>query len=312
MTREPSVVLVTGASSGIGRATALEAARAGDHVVLVARGRKALAETEDACRGAGAASTMVVPTDVGDDDAVARCVERVLDRHDRLDVVISAAGVVAYGRVEDVPAHVFDGVIRTNLAGSANVARHTIPVLRGQGHGSLVLVGSIVGHAGVPAMSAYVVSKWAVRALANQLQLENRDVSGINITYVAPGGVDTPIYELGANYSGYVGRPPPPVASPLRTARQILRRVDHPWLPSQLSVVNEVIRFGFTALPAVYDRIIGPAFRFAATDLTQPVPPHEGNVLRSMEDEHSLRGENPSAVVGIGRNVLARLREPAR
>ena len=231
MADEPSVVLVTGASSGIGRATAQLAAQAGDHLVLVARGKAALEETAEECERAGAASTMVVPTDVGDDHAVARCVEQVIERHGRLDVVVSSAGVVAYGRVEDVPQEVFDGVIRTNLLGSANLARHVLPVLREQGHGSLVLVGSVIGHIGVPSMTAYVVSKWAIRALATQLQLENRDLPDVRITYVAPGGVDTPIYEQAANYAGFVGRPPPPVASPVRAAQQILRRVDHPWLP---------------------------------------------------------------------------------
>jgi NAD(P)-dependent dehydrogenase (short-subunit alcohol dehydrogenase family) len=312
MSHEPSVVLVTGASSGIGRATALLVAEAGDHVVLVARGKAALDETEAACQQAGAASTMVVPTDVGDDDAVASCVEQVLDRHGRLDVVISAAGVVAYGRVDEVPAKVFDGVLRTNVSGSANVARHTLPVLREQGHGSLVLVGSVVGHIGVPAMTAYVVSKWAIRSLATQLQLENRDVPGLDISYVAPGGVDTPIYQQGANYAGFLGRPPPPVASPERIARQIVRRLDHAWLPSQLTVANEVIRFGFSVLPGVYNRIIGTAFPLGATDLTTPVAPNEGNVLTSGESGNRVRGDQGNALVGIGRNVLARLREPAR
>ena len=310
MSNEPSVVLVTGASSGIGRATAQQAARAGDHVVLVARGKAALEETAEECERAGAASTLVVPTDVGDDDAVARCVEQVLERHGRLDVVVSSAGVVAYGRMEDVPPEVFDGVLRTNLLGSANLARHVVPVLRDQQCGSLVLVGSVIGHIGVPSMTAYVVSKWGIRALATQLQLENRDLPDVQVTYVAPGGVDTPIYEQAANYAGFVGRPPPPVASPVRTATQILSRVERPWLPSQLNVANHVLRFGFSALPAVYNRTVGPLFPLGATDLTRPVPAHEGNVLTSSDSEYGLRGDPGSALVGIARNVLARLREP--
>src|SRR3712207_154748 len=123
MAYEPSVVLVTGASSGIGRGTVLEAARRGAHLVLVARGEHSLDDTAEECRAAGAGSVMVVPTDVGEDDAVARCVAQVLGRHARIDVAINAAGVVAHGRMEEVPAHVFDGVIRTNLLGAANLAR---------------------------------------------------------------------------------------------------------------------------------------------------------------------------------------------
>jgi NAD(P)-dependent dehydrogenase (short-subunit alcohol dehydrogenase family) len=255
---------------------------------------------------------MVVPTDVGDDEAVARCVEQVLTRHERIDLVVSAAGVVAYGRMEDVPAPVFDGVLRTNLTGSANVARHVLPVLRRQERGSLLLIGSVIGHIGVPSMTAYVISKWGIRALVTQLQLENRDVPDVHIGYIAPGGVDTPIYEQAANYAGYVGRPPPPVASPLRAARQILRRVDHPWLPSQLTFANDVMRLGFSVLPGVYNRIVGTAFPIGATDLTRPVEPHEGNVLAPVESGNQLRGDPGNALVGIGRNVLARVREPAR
>jgi NAD(P)-dependent dehydrogenase (short-subunit alcohol dehydrogenase family) len=304
------VLVVTGASSGIGRATALEAAGRGEHLVLAARGADALTEVAVLCQAAGAASALTVATDVGDDDAVAALVRRVLDEHGRLDAFVNCAGVVAYGRTEEVPAEVFDGVLRTNLVGSVNVARHVVPVLRRQGCGVLLLVGSVVGHLGVPSMSPYIISKWGVRSLARQLALENRDLSDVRVEYVAPGGVDTPIYEQGANYSGYEGRPPPPVSDPRHAARQILRRLDGGWLPlpSQLTPANDVIRFGFSFLPAVYDRIVGPLFRVAATNLTRPVPPSSGNVLESQEDGHELHGEQGSALVGIGQNLLQGLR----
>src|SRR3712207_4907217 len=83
--RDPRVVLVTGASSGIGRAVALEAAAAGGHVVLAARGDRSLEEVREECTERGALSALAVPTDVGDDDQVAALVERALDRHGRID-----------------------------------------------------------------------------------------------------------------------------------------------------------------------------------------------------------------------------------
>jgi len=296
---KPRVVLVTGASSGIGLATAVAAAREGDHVVLAARGPGALDRAERECKDAGAASTLAVPTDVGDDAAVAALVEQALDRYDRLDAVVNAAGVVAYGRVEDVPAEVFDGVLRTNLIGSVNVARHVIPVLRRQREGTLVLVGSVIGHIAVPSMTAYVLSKWGVRSLVGQLRVENRDLPDVTIGYVAPGGVDTPIYTQAANYSGFVGRPPPPVASPDSTARQILRRLDHPWLPAQLTRGNDVIRFGAQYLPWLYARMIGPFFPVGATDLTRPVDPTPGNVLSPQEEVNRLTGDPGGALAGV-------------
>ncbi|QIG44465.1 SDR family NAD(P)-dependent oxidoreductase [Nocardioides anomalus] len=304
----PRVVLVTGASSGIGLATAVAAAGAGDHVVLAARGRASLDAAERECKDAGAASTLVVPTDVGDDAAVAALVGAALERHGRLDAVISCAGVVAYGRTEDVPADVFDGVLRTNLHGSVNVARHVVPVLRRQRRGQLLLVGSLIGHIAVPSMTAYVLSKWGVRALVGQLRVENRDLPHVTIGYVAPGGVNTPIYTQAANYAGFIGRPPPPVASPARTARQVMRRLDHPWLPAQLTPANDVIRFGAQYLPFVYARIINPFFPIGATDLTEPTGPTTGNVLASRPDGNALEGDPGHALAGIVKNIRQRLR----
>jgi NAD(P)-dependent dehydrogenase (short-subunit alcohol dehydrogenase family) len=297
------VVLVTGASSGIGLATALAASRAGDHVVLAARDEDALKRAEEQCRDAGAASTRLARLDVGDDAAVRRCVAEAVGVTGRLDVVVNAAGVVSYGRTEEVPSDVFERVLRTNVVGAVNLARHVVPVLRAQGHGTFVLVGSVIGHIGVPGMSPYVLSKWAVRALARQLQLENRDRREVHVVHLSPGGVDTPIYKLAGTYSGYVGRPPPPVTTPEKVARRILRTVDHPRDRVQVGVANDLMRLGFTAAPRVFDLLVGPLFSVAAQDRTHVVPPGPGNVLTPTPDAYGLRGKQGNAVVGILRNL---------
>jgi short-subunit dehydrogenase len=304
----PRVLLVTGASSGIGRATALQAAATGDHLVLLARDPATLDQAAEQCRAAGAGSVLTVPTDVGDDDAVADAVGAVLSRHSHLDAVVHSAGVVSYGRTEDVPVEVFDGVIRTNLTGSVNVVRHVLPVLRAQGAGTLVLVGSVIGHITVPTMSPYVLSKTGVRSLARQLQVENRDLPEVRIEYVAPGGVDTPIYQQAANYAGHEGRPPYPVASPEHTARQILARVERHHLRSQLSLANEVIRFGHTVLPAVYDALVTPLFTLIATDLSRPADPGAGNVLAPQPQRNAVHGDQGNALLGLGRNLVRHTR----
>ena len=116
------MVLVTGASSGIGEAVAHRAAARGDHLVLLARSKESLERVAAECDARGAASTLVAVADVSDDAQVAAAVAAATRRHDRIDEVISSAGVVAYGRIEDVPADVFDQVVRPTCS-----ARSTSP-----------------------------------------------------------------------------------------------------------------------------------------------------------------------------------------
>lgn len=307
MSRDPRVVVVTGASSGIGLATALEAARQGDHVVLVARGVSALDEAAEQCRAAGAASADVRPTDVVESDAVEALFDDVRATHGQVDAVVHCAGVVAYGRFEDVPAYVFDRVLATNVLGTANVARAVLPHMRERDHGTLVLIGSVIGHIAAPLMTAYAVSKWGIRALARQLQVENRDRSGVHIGYVSPGGVDTPIYLQAGNYLGRVGRPPPPVVSPERVARAALRQLEHPRPRVQVGASNRLIMAGFTALPAVFDLLVTPLFDVAATDQRRPVDAGPGNVLSSSPAGNRLHGEQGSSVRAIVSAVAAKL-----
>ena len=312
MSARPLVVLVTGASSGIGEAIARRAAGRGQHVVLLARGREALERVASDCTRLGAASTLIAPADVGVDAEVHAAVSAAVARHGRLDVVVSCAGVVAYGRIPDVPPDVFDRVVITNLLGPVNLARHVLPVLREQDAGSLVLVGSVIGHIGVPDMAAYVVSKWGVRGLVRQLRVDNRDRPGVRIGYVAPGGVDTPIYRQAATYGDSVGRPPFPVSSPERIAGRVLEVADHSWRGGQVGVANNVIRLGFTTLPWAYDRLVGPLFSVVAQDLVAPVVQGPGNVLATRQEHNALRGGQGSALLGIGANLAEVVRRRVR
>ncbi|SDT08109.1 Short-chain dehydrogenase [Friedmanniella luteola] len=301
------VVVVTGASSGIGLATALDAAGRGDHVVLLARGPAALADAAEQCRVAGAASALDLPTDVADDAAVQRAFAAVTSRYGRVDAVVHSAGLVAYGRLEDVPAAIFDRVVQTNLLGSVNVARAVLPGMREANAGTLVLIGSLIGYIAPPYMSAYAVSKWGVRGLARLLQVENVDRDGVHICHLAPGGIDTPIYLQAANYLGWVGRPPPPVVKPERVARAALRLLDHPRPRIQVGPVNWPTIWGFNLFPAVFDRIVTPLFEVAATDVRQAAVDVPGNVPAPVPEGNRLRGGQGSPVASIAAGLRARL-----
>jgi NAD(P)-dependent dehydrogenase (short-subunit alcohol dehydrogenase family) len=285
----PRTALVTGASSGIGRATAHRLAGRGYRLVLVARGKAALEDAAEECRAAGAPEVEVCPADVTDDAAVAAAVAAAVRRSGRLDTVVHAAQVMAYGRVEDLPREVFEAVVDTALHGTANVARAVLPVLRRQGAGDLVVVSSLLAEVTAPLMGSYVAAKWGQLGLVRVLQQETQDVPGITVSAVTPGGVNTPIYYQAASWIGSTGRPPPPVYSPQRVARAVLSTLDRPRRQVQAGFLNPIVVAGFRLLPALYDRLVGPLLhRWALAD--DEVPRTEGNVFRSRQEDNATEG----------------------
>ncbi|MGY1815585.1 SDR family NAD(P)-dependent oxidoreductase [Blastococcus sp. SYSU D00820] len=282
-------VLVTGASSGIGRATTMRFAGRGARLVLVARGRESLEETAAEARSAGAAEVLVCPADVADAAGVQRAVDTVVQRFGRLDVVVHAAQVMAYGRVEDVPREAFEAVVDTALHGTANLARTVLPVFRRQGAGHLVVVSSLLAEVSAPLMGSYVAAKWGQLGLVRTLQQEVRDVPGIRISAVAPGGVNTPIYSQGGTWAGRTGRPPVPVYSADRVARSVLARLEHPRRLTHAGLFNPLIVAGFRLLPGVYDALVGPLLRTLALG-GEERPPSEGNVFRSRPEGNAVDG----------------------
>lgn len=281
------VVVVTGASSGIGRATAILLTRQGSHVVLASRSKTALVHAQAECVPG---MTMVVPTDVSNLEQVQGLMDRALATYGRVDAVVHCAVVLAYGRFEDVPAEVFDRSINVTLTGTANVARASLQLFRKQGEGALVVVGSLLGKIATPYMSSYVTAKWAVHGLVRTLQIEARQTPGIQVSLVSPGGVDTPVYLQAGTYLGRNGRPPPPIVSPEQVAAVILRRIDRPARDSDVGPANGLTVLGFRALPGLFDRIVTPLIRAGGLS-NDPVGPSAGNVFAPQPDGEAVHGQ---------------------
>ena len=283
------VVLVTGASSGIGRASAVAFAGRGASLVLVSRSAATLADAAADCRAAGAAAVECVPADVLDPDAVRSAVDRATGTFGRLDVVVHAATVMAYGRIEDVPPDVFERVVDTAVQGTFHVFRATLPVLRAQGRGHVVVVSSLLASITAPTMGAYVTGKWGQLGLIRTLQQELRELPDVHVSAVAPGGVTTPIYDQAATVLGNTGHPPPPVYTPERVARHVVARVDAPRRLKQSGFANPLIIAGFRLLPPVFDALVGPLLRVFGMK-RDSVPPTTGNVFAPVPGKESTRG----------------------
>lgn len=283
------VVVVIGASSGIGRATARMLAGDGARLVLASRSLTALEQVRLECEAEGAES-LVVATDVGDAAAVDALFEAATSRFGRVDAVVHSAAVLAYGRFEDVPAEVFNRVQTTNIHGTGNVARTALRLFRRQGHGHLVVLGSVVGKIATPLLSSYSTSKWAIHALVRSLQIEVRSTAGVDVSLVSPGAVNTPIYSMAGSYTGWIGRPPPPVDPPEKVARAIVRVLDNPTREESVGLPNHAMVLGFRLLPGVFDAIVLSLMSKAALS-RDPVDPNPGNIFEPLPHSEKVHGE---------------------
>ncbi|HEX7189082.1 MAG TPA: SDR family NAD(P)-dependent oxidoreductase, partial [Actinomycetes bacterium] len=255
----------------------------------VARSDESLRRAEEQCRAAGAAGTAVVVADVGDESAVDAVARTAVTRFGRVDVWVHSAAVIAYGRFEDVPSHVFRRVLDTNVHGTVHAARTALRQFRLQGEGTLVLVGSLLGEIATPFMGSYVTGKWAVRGLGRVLSIETRDAKDIHVCVVSPGAVDTPVYDQAGSYTGRVGRPPPPVDRPEKVARAIVRCADHPRARVTVGAANRLSRLGFATLPGAFDVLVTPLMTVGALSRRETAP-HEGNVFAPQPDGDALHG----------------------
>jgi short-subunit dehydrogenase len=307
----PRVVIITGASSGIGRASALQLAERGDHLMLAARGQGRLAAVAAECVALGAPDVLTQQVDVSDRAQVAELFARTVRELGRVDGVVHSAGVAAYGRFADVDPEVLERVMAVNFFGTANVARAALHRFAEQEEsGSLVLLGSLLGKIATPYMSPYLASKWAVHGLVRTIQLESRSKPGIGVSLVSPGGVDTPIYRWAATAMGRQGQPPPPVDQPEQVATAIVAALERPRREVSVGVTNAFTVLGFRALPGLFDRLVTPLMdRFGLDPKSASNNP--GNVFASAsgstETAYGERDRPHLQLIRQGLNAAARV-----
>lgn len=251
-----TVVVITGASSGIGRAAAQAFARQGARVVLAARDRQALEEVAAECRGEGA-DALVVPTDVGVADEVERLATAAAEfGHGRIDVWINNAGIGAVGAFDETPLEAHEQVVQTDLLGYLRGAHAVLPYFKQQSAGVLINTLSVGSWVAQPYAVAYSASKFGLRGLTQALRGELVQWPGIHVCDIYPGVVDTPGFRDGGNYTGRALVPPPPRYDPRRVAEAMVRRALHPRDTTPVGATASLLRLAHALTPG-FDRLNG-------------------------------------------------------
>ena len=262
--------VVTGASSGIGRGVAERAGALGANVVLAARRAEALEDVARTIRASGG-QALVVPTDVGDAQAMEALAEASERRFGRIDLWFNNAGVAPIGRFEEIPVADHARTVAVNLAGTIHGSHAALRRFRAQGHGTLLNMSSVEGRVPLAYHASYAATKHAIIGLDGALRQEMR-LAGldrhIRVVTILPWAVDTPFWANAANYSG--------------------REPRGPWMDDARDVADAIVWAGLHAHPGEF--AVGP--KAAAAVLGSQVAPGltnriAGNVIHGLQMERA-------------------------
>lgn len=284
------VIVITGASSGIGLATAQMAAARGARVVLTSRDAADLERAVDAIRSAGG-EAISVTADVADRAALEAVVERAMSQFGGIDTWVNNAGVSIYGTIEQVPVEDAQRLFQTNYFGVVNGSLAALPHLKrraaeaGPGHGAaLINIGSVVSDTPIPLQGHYSASKHAVKGFTDTLRMElEKEGAPISVTLVQPSAIDTPYPEHAANYLGVEPKHAPPVYAPEIVARAILTCAERPQRDVKVGSTAHLFAATEAMAPRLGDRMKeAMLFEGSKTDRPDRTPstlyePHPGD-----------------------------------
>jgi short-subunit dehydrogenase len=309
-------VVITGASSGIGRATALAFAARGARIALAARNVAGLsslaAEVEDL-----GGEALVVPTDVAEQDHVTALATAVDAAFGGVDVWVNNAGVSTYGAVADTEVAEMERVLQVNLLGTVYGTKAALDLMRRDRSGVIVNVASVLGRRAVPLQAAYCAAKHGILGFDEALRLELMDSDpGIHVVDVLPSSMNTPLFTHARSKVGLLPRPIAPVYEPRVVADAIVSAAQHPVRTIYAGGAGRALDVAQRLSPKLVDWYLHGPGRAVTSQLTPLPPPDDDNLDEASVgrgtttgafDEEALRGSRYTTVLGThpGRAPLA-------
>jgi short-subunit dehydrogenase len=284
------VIVITGASSGIGLCTAQSAAKAGAKVVLAARSSETL---DDAVRiiNENGGESMSVVCDVSDEQQVQNLAREAVSRFGRIDTWVNNAGVAIYGRLDEVSNDDSRRLFDINFWGVVYGCRAALPHLKQQG-GALINVGSEVSEAYVPILGMYSASKHAVKGFTDALRVEVEyvDKLPVSVTLIQPTAVDTPFDEHARNYMEKEAKLPSNMIDPQEVADAILKSAVKPKRWVKVGTAAKINAFAAKNFPGMADRMTAKQVE----DLKRDEAPRDpAGALNAPSEDGRVHGDHP-------------------
>ncbi|YAF97462.1 MAG: SDR family oxidoreductase [Nodularia sp. CChRGM 3473] len=280
------VVAVVGASSGIGRQTALQFARRGAKVVVSARGESKLKSLVEEIRGFGGEATYVV-ADVEVFEQVKAIADKTIEVYGRLDTWVHAAAIGIFATFDKITPEEFKHVIDVNLMGQVYGAMVALPHLKREGRGALIHISSIEGRRSLPYQSAYSAAKHGIEGFIEAMRVElQHEKFPISVTSVKPAVINTPFWNNGLTKLGVKPSGIPPYYDPQLVADAILYAAEHPTRDLLVGDVAKIIDLLERISPSLVDSLLlligfqlqrtsEPKSEDAPNNFYQPVPEHD-------------------------------------
>lgn len=296
MTRPP-VAVITGASSGIGRETARRFAMESASLVLAARNVGALQAVADEVSELGGTPT-VVATDVADRSQVDALADAALAAFGRIDVWVNNASVSAFGELIELPPEVIERVVQVDLFSHIYGMKAALPIMREQGHGTIIGVASLLGVRSVPLHVPYCVAKAGVVALYEGVRMEERRArSGVQMTTILPAAIDTPFYDVAPSWMGVRPAAIPPVYHPSAVADAILFAAHHPRRQIVVGGAGAALAGLQRISPTLTDRLLAFDDQIFKRQRRAEPDHQESNLWNPVTGTGAVRGRSVSAAL---------------